>query len=437
MDASVLLRKYRELYTEATEEDILKKWSSVKNEEIHLYIHNPFCERHCAYCVYKGHKVDSGSDDDTKLIREYYKDYLPARISAFGSILKENAIKTIMFGGGTPTLMSAGEMKDIFSMIKPFENEETHKIIEIHPVSTDKEKIDAIADAGFNTAIIGIQSFDKRLLESQQREVHTFEQVKIITKQLKQNNIFVCADILTFLTDDEKSDLEILKADLEKAEELDFDEISIMTLFSKTIGNKETTRHFSNYITDFIERSQKYKWEFDDLTHLEKYKLTHKAIRLIRKDSTRKKLNTEILPHVSRQDPLGSTGCKNILGIGSYRNVSKNTFSVIDGEVEYIEANLTGNPHYFIRYDEKDQATFKELVEKFFRKIEPLGTIPDKLRFEFGTVVETYDIDTLFETKKKRLKTRMNYPEYDERCREFAQKYRTIIPENNGHTDKN
>ena len=422
-----LLSKYKELYKEVDEKYILSKWNSVKSQNLHLYIHNPFCQEHCKYCVYKGHLVDLDSEEDKRAINQYYEEYLPKQIEKYKETIKNNNVKTIMLGGGTPNIVNPILMETLFSQINELQTDNTHKIIEIHPNNTTKEHLELIVKHKFNTVIIGIQSFDRELLKSQNRRVHTFEHIKFIVDYLKEHNVFVCADILTFLTDNVESDIEILNEDLEKIELLNLDEISVMSIFSKTIGNKENTKKFSDAVKTYITQSKNYNWELDNLEFLEDYKLEHKAIRMIKKSLSKEYLDTKILPHPGRQDPLGSTPCKNILGIGSYRNVSKNTFSVINGELEYIEVNLDNNPNYFIRYDENEEKSFTELIQEYLKKIDKIGRVPDKLKFEFKANIYIYNLDTLFETKRKKLSVKIDYPRDDENCIEFVEKYRTFI----------
>ena len=71
----------------------------------HAYIHIPFCKRKCHYCSFI-----SGLDIKNK------RKYLDALLQEIKTKYKGEKLKTIYFGGGTPTLLDVEELKTVLSM---------------------------------------------------------------------------------------------------------------------------------------------------------------------------------------------------------------------------------------------------------------------------------------------------------------------------------
>jgi oxygen-independent coproporphyrinogen-3 oxidase len=133
-----------------------------------IYIHIPFCKQACYYCNFhfstslslKNEMVDS-------LIKEIeIRSKSPENEIAILSS-KDETIETIYFGGGTPSLLSAFEIKKILASVK-----KKYKIntipeitLEANPDDITIEKLTAWKKTGINRLSIGIQSFIERDLK--------------------------------------------------------------------------------------------------------------------------------------------------------------------------------------------------------------------------------------------------------------------------------
>jgi len=123
-----------------------------------LYIHIPFCVRHCEYCDFYS-EVASERDIDA---------YLNALEREFRLRFADGlAPETIFVGGGTPTRLSAAQLRRLGEILaryidKARPNEFT---VEINPGTLDSEKASALAAMGVSRASFGVQSFDERLLK--------------------------------------------------------------------------------------------------------------------------------------------------------------------------------------------------------------------------------------------------------------------------------
>ncbi len=119
-----------------------------------IYIHVPYCRQKCHYCnFFSGVSLKSKSDvlSALHLEMELRKDYLEGE-----------QIRTIYFGGGTPSILEVSEIKaildKIFSLFKVVENAEI--TLEANPDDLTEEKLNQLkSETVINRLSIGIQSF--------------------------------------------------------------------------------------------------------------------------------------------------------------------------------------------------------------------------------------------------------------------------------------
>jgi len=135
-----------------------------------IYIHIPFCERKCNYCDFLSYPADAG-------VREMYVNALIKEIRGrAGNIGREEKIMTIYFGGGTPSVLSAKQLGDIFAAIsQEYRVDPGAEItIEVNPKSADRDKLHFLRGNGFNRLSIGMQSIHRSELEMLGR-IHSFD----------------------------------------------------------------------------------------------------------------------------------------------------------------------------------------------------------------------------------------------------------------------
>lgn len=139
--------------------------------ELEIYIHIPFCVRKCAYCDFL-----SGPADDKTM--EHYVEKLIDEIGAHGTCdsLKGTMVTTIFFGGGTPSILTGGQMQRIMTALKEcFPIAEDAEIsMEANPGTVTKEKLEFYKQAGINRISFGLQSADNEELKLLGR-IHTWE----------------------------------------------------------------------------------------------------------------------------------------------------------------------------------------------------------------------------------------------------------------------
>ncbi|GAA0362438.1 radical SAM family heme chaperone HemW [Bacillus horti] len=130
-----------------------------------VYIHIPFCNRICPYCdfnkyVFKGQPVQ-------EYVQALEKEMLLTFPFPSYSIPLGEGIQTIFVGGGTPTVLTAEQLKEFLQSIKrqiSF-SELVEFTFEANPETIDKEKLDIMLEYGVNRLSFGVQTFDRELLK--------------------------------------------------------------------------------------------------------------------------------------------------------------------------------------------------------------------------------------------------------------------------------
>jgi putative oxygen-independent coproporphyrinogen III oxidase len=119
-----------------------------------VYIHMPFCRKLCFYCDFYHVIAPADTSGFIKaLIREITlrKEYLGAE-----------SIRTIYFGGGTPSIFSPDDISAVMEHLrKEFNVEDGSEItIEMNPDDVNMDYLRRIAGTGVNRISIGIQSWN-------------------------------------------------------------------------------------------------------------------------------------------------------------------------------------------------------------------------------------------------------------------------------------
>lgn len=196
-----------------------------------IYIHIPFCKSRCIYCDF--YKETDESQKDT-LVDSICKE---AHIRK--SELNNESVKTIYFGGGTPSRLDQNHFEQIFDTLFSTYSIDTDAEItmEANPDDLTTDFIHMITKLPFNRLSIGIQSFDDKELKFLSRR-HTSEQAISAVKNSQTmdfDNISI--DLMYGLPG---QTLEIWQENLNKACELDITHISAYHLIYE-----EKTRMYS------------------------------------------------------------------------------------------------------------------------------------------------------------------------------------------------
>ncbi|MDP5086718.1 MAG: radical SAM family heme chaperone HemW [Yoonia sp.] len=120
-----------------------------------LYIHWPFCQSKCPYCDFNSHVV--------ALIDQnaWAKAYL-SEIDRIGAETQGRILRSIFFGGGTPSLMDPAVVDAVLTKIRatwPMAND-IEITLEANPTSVEAGRFAGYRDAGVNRVSMGIQALN-------------------------------------------------------------------------------------------------------------------------------------------------------------------------------------------------------------------------------------------------------------------------------------
>lgn len=173
------------------------------------YIHIPFCKSKCKYCSFISFTCNQG-DYIKHLLREIDLNY------------KGESLKTLYFGGGTPSLL---KLEDVESIINKFNFEVGAEVtFEMNPDDAEIGYLSKLKAMGVNRLSLGAQTFNDRILTQIGRRHNSEETIGAVelAKQAGFDNINL--DLIYGLPNTEN--LEILKNDLEILMSLEIQHIS-------------------------------------------------------------------------------------------------------------------------------------------------------------------------------------------------------------------
>ena len=127
-----------------------------------LYVHIPWCVRKCPYCDFNSHEA-RGAPPEERYIAALIADLDRALPQVWG-----RRVYSVFFGGGTPSLFSAGGIDAILSAVRarvPLAAD-AEITLEANPGTFEISKFAAYRSAGVNRLSIGIQSFNPRHLSA-------------------------------------------------------------------------------------------------------------------------------------------------------------------------------------------------------------------------------------------------------------------------------
>ncbi|ATP39452.1 coproporphyrinogen III oxidase [Solibacillus sp. R5-41] len=147
-----------------------------------VYIHIPFCHQICNYCDFnKVFFKNQPVDEYIEALGQEMEMTVVANPDAFSNV------ETIFLGGGTPTALSAAQIRRLTQLIVkhiPMSNVKEFSS-EANPDELTEDKLQALYDGGVNRLSMGVQSFDQSLLKKIGR-THTNDHVYETVEKAKR-----------------------------------------------------------------------------------------------------------------------------------------------------------------------------------------------------------------------------------------------------------
>lgn len=186
-----------------------------------LYLHIPFCRQACAYCDFHF---------STNLVRKTaMTSAMCEEIAARKEYLADKNLKSVYFGGGTPSLLTHAEVEKLLGTISEhFTLTQNAEItFELNPEDANPEYLKAIRKAGVNRLSVGLQSFSDEELKWMNRAHSAAESVQCIAQARAAGFENISIDLIygsRFQTE------ETWRATLDKAFALDVPHVSLYNL---------------------------------------------------------------------------------------------------------------------------------------------------------------------------------------------------------------
>lgn len=229
----------------------------MRNRELGVYVHIPFCKRKCEYCDF----ISYCNKDN---LIETYVEALKKEINLQNI---QSYIDTIYIGGGTPSYIESKYIKEIMKEIKKKNIRKNAEItIEVNPGTVTEAKLKDYKECGINRLSIGLQSTKDELLRQIGRihDYNQFLETYKLARKVGFENINV--DLMIGLPNQKIMDL---KESLNKIIELQPEHISVYSLIVEegtpiskkiqsgelTLPNENEDRNMYWYVKNTLELS--------------------------------------------------------------------------------------------------------------------------------------------------------------------------------------
>ncbi len=219
-----------------------------------IYIHIPFCKHKCIYCDFYSVITETDKEKFIDSLQKEMDYYSKEKYSGEG-------IKSIFFGGGTPSILSGREIGGILDGVRERYNlqPDCEITIECNPGTLDREKLSSYRDSGINRLSIGIQSFDDNELKFLTRIHDSKTAIETVEFAYKEGFENINVDMIFCLPNQSR---ETWLRNLETAMKLPIKHISAYSLIleSGTILNKmvedgKVSMRESEFDADIYEES--------------------------------------------------------------------------------------------------------------------------------------------------------------------------------------
>ena len=160
----------------------------MEKKDLALYIHIPYCVKKCDYCDFLS--GPAGSEEQA-----YYVRVLQKEIRSFETISSIYKVRTVFFGGGTPSILEDRHITRIMEQLRTSYDidGEAEISIECNPGTLSTDRLKTYRSLGINRLSLGLQSANDDELRCLGR-IHTWNDFKenfILARRLGFDNINV------------------------------------------------------------------------------------------------------------------------------------------------------------------------------------------------------------------------------------------------------
>ena len=125
-----------------------------------LYVHIPWCVKKCPYCDFNSH-ASPGRIPEAEYVAALLTD-----LAHDAALTRGRAIRSVFFGGGTPSLFSAGSIARVLDAAASHGLAADAEVtLETNPGTVEHDSFEGYRAAGVNRISFGVQSFDDDALK--------------------------------------------------------------------------------------------------------------------------------------------------------------------------------------------------------------------------------------------------------------------------------
>jgi oxygen-independent coproporphyrinogen-3 oxidase len=138
-----------------------------------LYLHIPFCRKRCKFCYFRVYTDKNARDVETYLAALIKEIELYSHLSIVGG----RPLHYIYFGGGTPSYLSAAQLRGLAGRLKQYFSwdQAAEVTFECEPGTLQQHKLETLKELGVTRLSLGVENFDYQILEYNGRAHHTEE----------------------------------------------------------------------------------------------------------------------------------------------------------------------------------------------------------------------------------------------------------------------
>jgi oxygen-independent coproporphyrinogen III oxidase len=138
-----------------------------------LYLHIPFCRKRCKFCYFRVYTDKNAREVET------YTDALVKEVSLYAKtpFVGGRPLYYVYFGGGTPSYLSAGQLRDLMTRLRASLDWDGAEEVtfECEPGTLQKHKLETLRELGVTRLSLGLENFDAKILEYNGRAHHEEE----------------------------------------------------------------------------------------------------------------------------------------------------------------------------------------------------------------------------------------------------------------------
>ena len=155
-----------------------------------IYVHVPYCKVKCHYCDFH---FSTNLQSKERLLNAMQKE-----IQLQASLLEDEEVETIYFGGGTPSILEATEIVHLLSTIQSNFNITSNPEITLegNPDDLSITKLHELKNIGINRLSIGIQSFNDDILTFMNRAHESSEAISSVINAKKAGFENITIDLI-------------------------------------------------------------------------------------------------------------------------------------------------------------------------------------------------------------------------------------------------